>query len=130
MRFPWKRDAQHPESAPARTRGGLDVSALEGRVGEYVTDGVALFRVEDVLASSVEGELFLQLEDCRTLELVLWPAESRAALQVRTVTPSFEIPSPAGPHDRDYALTCTEDLGDGACGRKGRSSSWPRPTTP
>jgi hypothetical protein len=72
---------------------------LEPRIGEYVTDGVALFRIEDVLASSIDGELFLQLEDCQTLELVLWPAESQTALHVRTVRPSSEVTSPAGRRD-------------------------------
>jgi hypothetical protein len=88
MRFPRKRDEPPPEPASELSRGGPDISAIESRVGEYVTDGVALYRVEDVLASSIDGELFLQLEDCQTLELVLWPAESRAALHVRTVTPA------------------------------------------
>jgi hypothetical protein len=101
MRFPWKRAAQRLQPAPERSRdgqraqpaqersrGGIEISATESRVGDYVTDGVALFRVEDVLASSIDGELFLQLEDCQTLELVLWPAESCTALQVRTVRPA------------------------------------------
>lgn len=54
--------------------------------GSYITDGTGLFRVADAI--STRGELFLELEDCRTLELILCPARTVARLGLRRVTPA------------------------------------------
>lgn len=54
--------------------------------GSYITDGTGLFRVADAI--STRGELFLELEDCRSLELILCPAHTVARLGLRTVTPA------------------------------------------
>ena len=54
--------------------------------GAYITDGTGLFRVADAL--STRGELFLELEDCNTLEIILCPARTVARLGLRTVTPA------------------------------------------
>ncbi|HVR05684.1 MAG TPA: hypothetical protein VMS02_06550 [Solirubrobacteraceae bacterium] len=54
--------------------------------GAYITDGTGLFRVADALPT--RGELFLELEDCRTLEVILCPARTVTRLGLRTVTPA------------------------------------------
>jgi hypothetical protein len=54
--------------------------------GTYLTDGSALLRVQDALSGG--GEMFLELEDCSTLELILCPARTVAGLALRTVTPA------------------------------------------
>jgi hypothetical protein len=54
-------------------------------LGTYLTDGFALFRVHDVLAG--RGELFLELEDCYTLDLVLCPASKAGGPALRRVAP-------------------------------------------
>jgi hypothetical protein len=73
-------------------RSSHDVSVAEETVwapstGAYITDGTGLFRVADAI--STRGELFLELEDCRTLELILCPARTVARLGLRTVTPAL-----------------------------------------
>ncbi len=59
------------------------------RAGAYLTDGGTLFRVEHTLADNVNGELFLELEDCSTLEVVLCPARAIGALGLRAVMPAL-----------------------------------------
>lgn len=56
--------------------------------GAYMTDGASLFRVAHALCGSVGAELFLELEDCSTLELILCPACQVGALGLRSVTPA------------------------------------------
>jgi hypothetical protein len=55
--------------------------------GTYLTDGKALFHVERTLLDGPKGELFVELEDCRTLDLIFCSARSVAALGLRTVQP-------------------------------------------
>jgi hypothetical protein len=55
--------------------------------GAYVTDGTSLFRVAHGSLDDGRGELLLELEDCRTLELVLCPAHTLTRAGVRSVTP-------------------------------------------
>jgi hypothetical protein len=57
--------------------------------GAYLTDGKALFRVERTLADSPRGELFVELEDCATLELIFCSARSIAELKLRTIEPQL-----------------------------------------
>jgi hypothetical protein len=57
--------------------------------GTYLTDGGALFRVAHAITDNVKGELFLELEDCGTLEVVLCPARAVAASGLRSVTPAI-----------------------------------------
>jgi len=59
--------------------------------GAYLTDGGSLFRVEHALSDSLSGELFLELEDCRTMEMVLCPARVVTASGLRSVTPTSEM---------------------------------------
>ena len=54
----------------------------------YLTDGVKLLRIAHTLPCSVEGELFLALEDCATLEIVLCAARALGESGLRSVTPA------------------------------------------
>lgn len=56
--------------------------------GTYLTDGKALFHVERTLLDGPQGELFVELEDCHTLDLIFCSARSVAALGLRTVLPA------------------------------------------
>jgi hypothetical protein len=55
--------------------------------GAYLTDGRTLFRVERTLVDGPQGELFVELEDCGTLELIFCSARSIAELNLRSVEP-------------------------------------------
>jgi hypothetical protein len=55
--------------------------------GAYLTDGRALFRVERTLVDGPAGELFVELEDCATLELIFCSARSIDELELRQVRP-------------------------------------------
>lgn len=54
--------------------------------GTYLTEGKTLFHLQDVIANA-SGELFLELEDCASLDVFLYPARTLAALGMRAVTP-------------------------------------------
>ena len=54
--------------------------------GAYVTDEQRLFRVARALTAG--GQRLLELEDCRTLELVLCPASALARVGLRRVVPT------------------------------------------
>lgn len=55
--------------------------------GSYLTDGETLFRVERTVLDGPRGELFVELEDCATLELIFCSARSVAGLDLRSVEP-------------------------------------------
>jgi hypothetical protein len=57
--------------------------------GSYVTDGASLFRVAEALRDPNSGKLLLELEDCKTLELILCPADAVVALALETVVPAL-----------------------------------------
>jgi hypothetical protein len=71
---------------PARRR-----EACEPDAGTYLTDGRSLFRVQHAITEA-EGlhlqEPLLELEDCKTLELILCSAGALDRLGLRPVTPS------------------------------------------
>ena len=67
--------------------------------GEYVTDGSTLFRVEHAHVQAGSGELFVELENCRTLELSVWSADALVARPLRCVTPG----GTAQPSDAAFA---------------------------
>lgn len=69
-------------------RVALDDPVWAQEPGSYVTDGEGLFRVENGLSESSSGELFLELEDCASLELILFPARALTSLALRSVTPA------------------------------------------
>jgi hypothetical protein len=58
------------------------------RVGaeRYLTDGINLYRVVDALRGS-RGHAVVGVEDCRSLELILLPADEFRALRLRPVRP-------------------------------------------
>lgn len=57
--------------------------------GSYLTDGKSLFRVERTIVDGPQGELFVELEDCATLELIFCSAQSIAELGLRIVQPAW-----------------------------------------
>jgi hypothetical protein len=59
--------------------------------GAYLTDGETLFCVVHALTEEVRGELFLELEDCSTLEVVLCPASAIQRLGLRPVKPALTV---------------------------------------
>jgi len=73
-------------SAPA-CHGAAPGAARVLSAGSYVTDGRSLFRVQHGSLHGPGGELFLELEDCRTLELVLCPANALNEAEIRWVVP-------------------------------------------
>ncbi len=52
--------------------------------GTYMTDGASLFRVAGTLVD-LNNDALVELEDCRTLELILLPAASTAGPRLRPV---------------------------------------------
>jgi hypothetical protein len=70
----------HPDS-------GQPSAALQLE-GSYVTDGASLFRVVNAIRDTRRGELLLEIEDCRTLELTLCPADAVVSLALETVVPA------------------------------------------
>lgn len=74
-----------PAAAAACESGAPGSSRLSA--GSYVTDGRSLFRVQHGSLQGPRGELFLELEDCRTLELVLCPAHALNEAEIRWVLP-------------------------------------------
>ena len=59
----------------------------EGETARYLTDGTNLYRVVDGLRGS-PGHAVVGVEDCRSLELVLLPADELRALRLRPVCPA------------------------------------------
>ena len=55
--------------------------------GAYVTDGRSLFRVEHVHADRRSGKMFVELENCTTLELSAGQVDDLFAGPLRCVTP-------------------------------------------
>ena len=66
-----------------RVRGRTERSPLAKLIerGPYFTDDVRLFRVASVVSGS-DGPKFLQLEDCRTLQVSDYTAEEIALLEL------------------------------------------------
>ena len=56
-------------------------------VGDYLTDGSALFSVLKVLGDEQQSTVLLELEDCRTLELVVCASETIRRGRLATVAP-------------------------------------------
>jgi hypothetical protein len=81
-----------PEHAPGAGEENLareqaDCAPLPPE-GSYVTDGASLYRVAHAMRDPRDGELIIELEDCRTLELILCSASVVADLRLCTVTPT------------------------------------------
>jgi hypothetical protein len=56
--------------------------------GSYVTDGASLFRVVNTIRDERKDQLLLELEDCKTLELLVCPADAVVTLALETVVPA------------------------------------------
>jgi hypothetical protein len=76
-----------PAAGPTAATGRAD-TVWAPSAGAYLTDGSVLFRVADTLVDKVGGNLFLELEDCTTLEIVLCPARSVTELALHPITPA------------------------------------------
>ncbi len=59
--------------------------------GAYLTDGAALFCVGHVLSDRANGELFLELENCDSGDVILCPSGAVSALGLRSVTPAAAL---------------------------------------
>ena len=57
---------------------------VEREASRYLTDGINLYRVVDALRGS-HGHAVVGVEDCRSLELILLPADELRALRLRPV---------------------------------------------
>jgi hypothetical protein len=71
---------QPPDAAVAR--------ACPVPAGAYLTDGASLFRVEHAIADPKRGDVLVELEDCRTSELILCSARALAERRLRAVVPA------------------------------------------
>lgn len=73
--------------------------------GGYLTDGRTLFRIEHVHSDPRSGEAFVELENCTTLELSVWPVEHICSRPVRCVIPGRapEFDNAASHEDRHPA---------------------------
>ncbi len=56
------------------------------RVGDYLTDGARLFRVDGSKIDPPSGARVLALEDCLTLDLIHCPADAIPPRALRTVS--------------------------------------------
>jgi hypothetical protein len=56
----------------------------------YLTDGKTLFHIERTLVDNPHGELLVELEDCRTFDLIVCSARSVAELGMRPVQPLLQ----------------------------------------
>jgi hypothetical protein len=71
--------------SPERTAACAATDAVPAD-GTYLTDGVTLLRVEGTF-TAIAGNPLVELEDCRTLEIILCPARRIARLGLLEVTP-------------------------------------------
>jgi len=95
MRLFRGRRARRPPGGAEAARcpdAGRPAAALELE-GSYVTDGASLFRVANTIRDTRRGQLLLEIEDCRTLETTLCPADAVHSLDLETVVPA-RGPSP------------------------------------
>jgi hypothetical protein len=76
-----------PDSTDTGPQSSIEAGAeLESLpLGAYVTDGRSLFRIEHAIFEGAGGDLLVELEDCRTLELILCPARALDGLRLRAV---------------------------------------------
>jgi len=89
-----------PQRASLEHAGARDAEISDAELaawmlgdGTYVTDGATLFRVAHAMPDRSRGELLVELEDCRTLELILCSSRALANLHLATVTPAEVIRS-------------------------------------
>ena len=79
------RSADRYRAADARAAASAGAAHVD-QVGVYLTDGVFLYRVDDVLVTRA-GEM-ADLEDCYWLDIVRVPVNDLRARRLRVVTPT------------------------------------------
>jgi hypothetical protein len=75
----------------SHTTAGVEDTVWVPSAGAYLTDGATLFCVGHTLSDNVNGELFLELENCCTSDVVLCPARAVTPLGLRSVTPAIAV---------------------------------------
>jgi hypothetical protein len=88
MDLPDQRGTWEENGTSRCPAGGLEETVWSPSAGAYLTDGAALFHVAYTICDGASGELYLELEDCSTLEVVLYPARVVAGSGLRSVTPA------------------------------------------
>lgn len=83
-----KREAAAATRVPFRIEGEPQRIASAQHAGVYLTDEATLFYVAETVSDDAGGEVFVELEDCGTLDLFLLPARRLAGRGLRTVTPA------------------------------------------
>lgn len=78
--------AARKAAKPGNAAASVQETVWAPMAGAYLTDGTTLFCVADAISN--RGELFLELENCATYELILCPARTVARLGLRSVTPA------------------------------------------
>lgn len=86
VRFPGGRDAMIRRADSCRAADDRSAGALAAEVGAYLTDGVFLYRVDDLVATRAGA--MADLEDCYRLDVVRVPMAELQARRLRTVTPA------------------------------------------
>jgi hypothetical protein len=66
-----------------------DLTDHRGDARGYVTDGVELYRYLGPIPSAADE--MIAIENCRTLDVALWPIDELRARQLRAVTPAAQI---------------------------------------
>ena len=86
---PASADRQHALDPDAHTQREVIArgTGLALVSGGYITDGAALFRIEHMHTDLTSGKAFIELEDCATMVLSVWPEEALVALPLRAVLP-------------------------------------------
>jgi hypothetical protein len=92
------RGARAETPAPA-SRPLADGDEAQLLVGRYLTDGRTLFRVQHAIPGDDGEDPLLELEDCRTLELILCSRRALERLGLREV----DAGQPRGPGGRTRA---------------------------
>jgi hypothetical protein len=76
-----------PTTRRRRAVTGREETVCAPSKDAYLTDETALFRVAEAISN--RGELFFELENCKTLELILCPARTVTKRGLRKVTPAL-----------------------------------------
>jgi hypothetical protein len=79
-------DSSETSRAADRRAAHTFAPGYEDQVGAYLTNGVFLYRIVDVLVT--EFEEITELEDCYGLDIVRVPTRALLARRLRVVTPT------------------------------------------
>jgi hypothetical protein len=89
MGLPDRAGSSAETAISRRSAAGLEETVWAPSPGAYLTDGAALSHVAHTISDTDSGELFLELEDCSTLEVVLCPARAVVGSGLRSVSPAL-----------------------------------------